>query len=126
MLLTNENAATLDTLSLSAQAKARISVAITQGDLVMVPAQEILIGGIQTSSWLDIEPTTGEVSGVLEDGVRSALDDYTADLLAGISQLASTYAGVEVVATEVIAEEEAVPFLLRVFLEPSEQRRLPR
>ena len=75
LYLNSSNAGSLDALDISADAKARIVTAIQQGDVVVTPAQMVMVGDISTISWLEINPTTGEVSGVLPDGTRSNNDE---------------------------------------------------
>jgi uncharacterized membrane protein len=74
--LTPGNMGLLDSLSLSAQAKARITLALQAGLTVVVPSSEVTIGGKQTVAWWQINPQTGELTGVGEDGSHQALVEY--------------------------------------------------
>jgi len=73
-----DNLPALDALNLPAEAKARIAAAIGQGAVVAVPAQTVTMGTAQVLTWLEMNPTTGAVSGVLQDGTRSDLVEYKA------------------------------------------------
>jgi uncharacterized membrane protein len=77
--LSNQDLTILGGLGVSADVKARISAAIDQGNVVIVPARNVTIGGIQTISWVEVDPTTGELSGVLENGIMSGQSEEAAD-----------------------------------------------
>ncbi|MFN8392383.1 MAG: transglutaminase domain-containing protein [Bdellovibrionota bacterium] len=66
--LTSANAALLEQLPLSAQAKARIAIAIHADKVVIVPSAMVLIDGKQTIGWYESDGHTGDTVGVLEDG----------------------------------------------------------
>jgi hypothetical protein len=72
----------LDALALSAQAKERITAAVQDGKVVIVPAQMVDLGTGKTTAWLETNPATGDTIGVLEDGSH------------GFAQTAALYAGV--------------------------------
>ncbi|MEM7803042.1 MAG: hypothetical protein AAF633_27880, partial [Chloroflexota bacterium] len=72
------SAATLDTLEhidISLEAKARISDAVQDGHLVIVPPQMILIEGEEQIGWLQIDQT-GYVSAVMEGGEQAGFLSY--------------------------------------------------
>lgn len=60
----------VDALPLSAEAKSRISIAVTNGRLVIVPGEMIELNGQQVIGWYEVDPLTGETIGVLEDGTH--------------------------------------------------------
>lgn len=62
------NAALLETLPLSAQAKARIAKALAADKLVIVPSAMVTFGTTSTVGWYEMDGGTGETIGVLEDG----------------------------------------------------------
>lgn len=68
MLINPDNPTVLDALAISAQAKARISTALSLGNSVVVPTQPVSLNGTATIAWYEINPQTGEVVGVTEDG----------------------------------------------------------
>ncbi|HEV3344414.1 MAG TPA: DUF4214 domain-containing protein [Pirellulales bacterium] len=71
-------ASAVDSLSISAEGKARISNAIANGDLVVVPTQEVAMNGGQTIAWLEVNPATGETIGVSEDGLHPGIVEFGA------------------------------------------------
>ena len=73
-----QNFSILQTLAISEDAKAYITTAIDDGKVVIVPAQEVPIGDTSAVSWYEIDPKTGELSGVLENGIRSVAVEFTA------------------------------------------------
>ena len=70
----------LQTLALSSVAKARISTALQAGDDVIVPEQEVTIGGEQTVAWFQVDPRTGATTGVGEDGAHTSESEYVTTL----------------------------------------------
>jgi uncharacterized membrane protein len=62
------NPQAVDELALSAQAKARISAAVACGKVVQTPAAMVTINGISTVAWFELDPSTGEMISVMEDG----------------------------------------------------------
>lgn len=77
-ILSGTNALELDSLSISNEAKARISLALSQGLAVIVPRTSVPIGGIDRIGWLEIHLDTGITTGVLEDGSHGAIVEYAA------------------------------------------------
>ena len=51
--------------------QARITTAVERGEVVLTPIRPVMIGSTPAITWLEIDLTTGEVSGVLPDGTRS-------------------------------------------------------
>ena len=79
-------ASTVDSLSISAEGKARISSAIANGDVVVVPTQEVTLNGGQTVAWLEVNPATGETIGVSENGLHNGIIAFGA-ITVGIGTL---------------------------------------
>jgi uncharacterized repeat protein (TIGR01451 family) len=77
------NLATLDGLTLSMEAKARITDAVGRGLFVVVPQSAVTVNGIKTIGWYEINAQTGETVGVMENGGHQ-----------GFVQFATTYAAV--------------------------------
>jgi uncharacterized repeat protein (TIGR01451 family) len=77
VVLSNEDSAVLAALNLPAESKARISTALGQGALVVTPAGPVVIAGVQTSGWLEVNPTTGQLAGALQNGIRSVIVQYS-------------------------------------------------
>ena len=67
-VITTATLNTLDSLSISAEAKLRITHAVEQGNLVIVPRQEVNIKGQSTVGWYEIDPVSGHTVGVLGNG----------------------------------------------------------
>ena len=76
VVLTPANQLQLDALNLPADATARISSALAAGMWVVVPSKAVTINGTQRVGWFQVDPTTGETSGVLDDGMHAG--EYTA------------------------------------------------
>ncbi len=76
--ISTDNMGVLDSLPLSAEAKARITGAVEQGNDVIVPNQNVTIDGAQAVGWFQINPTTGETVGVTEDGGHQGLFEWVA------------------------------------------------
>jgi len=76
------NIALLDGLSISAQAKARISQALAANKLVLVPSSMVTINGKQTIGWYETDGVTGETLALLEDGTHSGSIEWGAVLSA--------------------------------------------
>ena len=68
----------LDTLQISADAKAQITVAVSQGDVVTVPQSEVKLDTITTVGWYQTDPVTGETVGVTEDGGHQGIQEWGA------------------------------------------------
>ena len=68
VMINTANLNSLAGLAISADAKARITVAVLAGQEVIVPQQSVELGGKPTVSWYEINPNTGEMVGVNEDG----------------------------------------------------------
>ena len=66
-------------LSISADAMARITTALEQGLVVLVPAASVTLNGTQTVAWYQFDPTTGQLVDVAEDGAHQGLVEYEAD-----------------------------------------------
>ena len=75
--ISSSNEQLIGTIDTSPDVKARMTAAISLGMQILVPARSVVIDGNPTISWLEINPATGEVSGVLPDGTRSN-GDYAA------------------------------------------------
>ncbi|HVC97547.1 MAG TPA: transglutaminase domain-containing protein, partial [Pirellulales bacterium] len=79
--LTPSDPAALDNLTLNADAKARITTALDLGLTVIVPSGEVTIGGTKTVAWWQLNPQTGELTGVAQDGSHNAFVEYAASLV---------------------------------------------
>ena len=77
--LTPEDVAKVANLTISAQAKARITAALEQGKSIIVPTASVTISGVQTIGWYELDPTTGEMLAMLEDGTHGADIEFVAD-----------------------------------------------
>jgi len=73
LTVSTQNLTVVDSLDFSADAKARITAAVGQGRVVLVPASNVdLGGGVKTVAWYEVDPNTGEMIGVTEDGGHQA------------------------------------------------------
>jgi hypothetical protein len=78
--ITSDNLTELDSLSISPEAKARITTAVNLGKIVLVPSRSVTIDGVQTVGWFETDPTTGDTIGVTEDGGHQGITQFTAVL----------------------------------------------
>jgi len=81
VLITSQDMTELDALSISADAKARITQAISEGNNVLVPRQSVTVNGQPTIAWYQVDPTNGDTIGVTEDGGHQSTVDFSALLL---------------------------------------------
>jgi uncharacterized repeat protein (TIGR01451 family) len=74
--ITPDELAQLDQLAIDPTSKARIASALLAGKDVIVPSQDVTIGGQATNAWFELNPQTGETVGVGEDGAHQGLAEY--------------------------------------------------
>jgi uncharacterized membrane protein/transglutaminase-like putative cysteine protease len=77
-VLAPNSQASLDVLTIPADAKTLISQALALGEYVIVPSSTVLVAGQSAIAWYEIDPNTGATVGVMENGEHGALEDYTA------------------------------------------------
>jgi hypothetical protein len=76
--ITLDSLATLDTLNIPDEAKARIATEVQSGYLVMVPDRNVVINGVPTIAWAELDSQTGEFIGVTQDGGHDGLFEFFA------------------------------------------------
>jgi len=64
------NLASLSSLSISDEAKARITAAINSGLVAIVPVQEVVLNGAPQIAWYEVNPQTGETTDASEHGTH--------------------------------------------------------
>ena len=74
--LTPQDPGSLDQLALDATAKVRITSALQQGLVIIIPSKDVVIGGQSTVAWFQLDPVTGAIVGVGEDGSHQELAQY--------------------------------------------------
>jgi uncharacterized membrane protein len=74
------DAGELNALSLPANADAYISAALAEGQIIVVPSQTVLINGQQRVGWYQMNPTTGQTIGVMDNGSHDAASEEAAAL----------------------------------------------
>lgn len=67
-VVTSSNIALLQECNLPSDTKARIVAAVNTGLTVIVPTSAVLVNGRDTTAWLQLDPRTGEIIGVGQDG----------------------------------------------------------
>jgi len=77
----------VQSLAISADAKARITTALQAGKDVVVPTQGPTIEGKPAIAWYEIDPITGDTVGVGEDGAHQELIFYAGVSLLFVSSL---------------------------------------
>lgn len=70
-----DNLAVLAQLSISDQAKARIVKTVQAGQIIVVPERMVKVAGAMHVGWWQIDPKTGELVGVGEDGTHQSLTE---------------------------------------------------
>lgn len=76
--ITRETLFNLEALDISLEAKARITTDVLDGYLVVVPNQNVLLNGVETVAWAEIDQETGEFIGVTQDGGHEGLLEFFA------------------------------------------------
>lgn len=84
LTLTSDQISLLDGLSISPEAKLRITEALDGGKFVMLPAQPVAMGETTTIAWYEIDPLTGENIPVTQDGGHLAVFDILGLTLLGV------------------------------------------
>ncbi|MEO6063312.1 MAG: FG-GAP-like repeat-containing protein, partial [Thermoflexales bacterium] len=83
-------------LSLSDQARARITSAVVAGKEVLVPTEGISISGRLRYAWFESDRLTGEMVGVMENGLHTAAIEYGLLLSGGLKALTAFMLGMAV------------------------------
>jgi hypothetical protein len=65
-----------DALPYGPMARELIEEAVASGDVVVVPAQPVLVGDTERLGWWRIDPTTGVTTDVMDDGSGAAVVEY--------------------------------------------------
>ena len=76
ILIEPNNIAKVELLEISSDAKARISMAIRSGKFVLTPNRMVVINNQNTLGWFELNPISGEIIGVLDDGSFGVYDEY--------------------------------------------------
>lgn len=71
-ILTSSNLGELDGLALSAEAKARITQAVSKGMHVATPIAMATVRGEETVAWIEIDPVSGRATVTQENGAHAA------------------------------------------------------
>ncbi len=109
--ISEDNVESVDDLSISENAKAYITTAVDDGMTVLVPTSEVKFGQTQMISWLEYDPTTGSLSGVFDNGIRSDISEEAeneaedAILIATLNAELTALAEAESVTLAELAEE---------------------
>lgn len=75
-LIEESSVAVLDTLQISSNARTRIAAAVASGKFVLTPTSPVLIDGVQSFAWLEIDLRTGELRDVDETGGHQVIGEY--------------------------------------------------
>ena len=93
VLITQDNLNVLDGMSLSADAKARITQEVESGMGVVAPSQMVTIGGQSTVEWLQVNFATGQVISVAPNGAHQAAIEYAFELDNPLNVAAAAFIG---------------------------------
>ncbi|HEV3341450.1 MAG TPA: transglutaminase domain-containing protein, partial [Pirellulales bacterium] len=88
VLIGPSNLNVLNSLNISANAKARITDAVNAGNLVLVPSRSISIDGASRVAWYQINASTGNTVGVLDDGSHG-IGEYLLNIIIFITKIKS-------------------------------------
>ncbi|QEH35411.1 Ubp3 associated protein Bre5 [Aquisphaera giovannonii] len=77
--LTPDNPGALDSLNIPADPKALIAAALQAGRDVIVPSQPVTVNGVGRLAWYEIDLSTGETTGVLQDGSHGSIVEFVAN-----------------------------------------------
>lgn len=75
--ITSDNLSLLHSLQISADAKARITIAVSEGNVVVVPQRNVDLNGESTIGWYQVDPADGNTIGVMEDGGHLSILSWT-------------------------------------------------
>ncbi|MDY7075405.1 MAG: transglutaminase domain-containing protein [Chloroflexota bacterium] len=75
---------TLRGMIVSDEAKARLTTAVENGKIVIVPERPVQIGEQLLVGWYEVDPVSGEVIGVMETGLHGAILDYLTSFFFGL------------------------------------------
>jgi len=78
--ITSANLNVLDGLNIPEDARARITTDVLNGFGVIVPNQSVILNGVPTIAWAEINLATGQYIGVDADGGHEGALEYAADL----------------------------------------------
>jgi uncharacterized repeat protein (TIGR01451 family) len=78
--LDRSNLSMLDQLSLSTEAKARITNSVLDGNIVVVPREMVSVLGKQAAAWFEINPVSGTTSAVSGNGLHAVGAEETAQV----------------------------------------------
>jgi uncharacterized membrane protein len=70
VFLTQDTESDLDSLRIPSEAKARIMQTLAAGKAVLVPSQGVTLAGVTTTAWYEIDLSSGDTIGVLQDGTH--------------------------------------------------------
>ena len=87
LLATPSDLPYLDTIDISAEARARIAFSLGEGRGVLVPGGMVDIGGELTIAWLEIDPETGYFISVAENGAHAATAHQAAAYQASANEI---------------------------------------
>jgi large repetitive protein len=74
-VISQQNLKTLDSTTLSANAKALITLAVNAGRVVLTPRRMVTVNGVTTVGWLETAPN-GRTISTFEDGGHQAIASY--------------------------------------------------
>lgn len=92
LIIGSENLNQIGALDASAEAKVRMTQAVENGLVVIVPSRSVIVGQTLTTAWYEVDPVMGNTVGVTEDGGHQALSEHVA-FSAAITFLVSALQG---------------------------------
>ncbi len=76
VLITPVNLPQLSGLPLSSEAQARITQEVESGEYVLTPTTMVQVNGQTTVGWYEIDPSSGHMISVMEDGGNQEVEEY--------------------------------------------------
>jgi len=103
-----ESLAVLSTLIMSEDAKARITESVLAGKQILVPSAPATVDGIATIAWLEVDPATGNVIAVSENGEHQSYEAVVSRLFGQVEEgVFTTGQGADFAASECVGIAEA-------------------
>jgi hypothetical protein len=82
--LGQDNLETLRSMAISEEAKARLTTAIDDGKVIIMPERAVQVGDRFLVGWYELDPVSGEVIGTMETGLHGAFLDYLVSFTIGL------------------------------------------
>ena len=93
------NLVAVDELDVSPESRARIRAALSSGKSVITPSEMVIVDGVATLGWFEIDEATGDTIGVGENGGHLSSAEYILIRDSALTSLAARYQALGMVGT---------------------------